>query len=337
MELDGLAMCLAHSRPGNGGPNDITWKKLERLIHLCPSCQFKSVNKIPAIRQLRAALERQKERKPQFDRLYPPQEKLLDIKPETIYHFDELEQQAVLALCKYLCVSRGQYLHKILPLLLRYLATLHLAKWPPHYFKNLFLMKYQSSQNEQNSQSQIVQPKDNNNTTSPEQKQSQKHINDQSDIINGNNIEEEEEDETKDDVKINIRINNDDDHKLKANLSGIEEEPQKLDKARQSKHIEDDESQNKNDPNSTPTPATKPIPSLTADKSATNLSLGTSIGQDRARESDDEIKPEDQVNLHPFHVVLCYPCTKENESNYVNIYSRSLQRAERERKQRKSR
>ena len=80
--------------------------------------------------------------------LYPPQDQLLDTKPETIYQFDELEQQAVLSLCKYLCVSNGHYWHKILPLILRYLATLHLAKWPPHYFKNLFLLKYQQSNNQ---------------------------------------------------------------------------------------------------------------------------------------------------------------------------------------------
>ena len=293
MELDGLAICLAHSRPGSGGPNDMTWKKIERLVHLCPNCQFKTVNKVPAIRTLRQWLDRQKERKPPFDRLYPTQPQLLDIKPETIYHFDELEQQAVLALCKYLCVSRGQYLHKILPLLLRYLATLHLAKWPPHYFKNLFLMKYQSSQNPENNNTS-TQNNTNKDMVSPEH--------DPSDIINKNNIEEEEEkDEIKEDnhnhVKLNINITTDDSTQ---NLKGIEEEPPKMGKARQSQLIEDSEISQNKDTMATPTPAMHNGPSLTADKSnTTNLTIDTPIGQDRARESDDETKP-DQVTPSPF-------------------------------------
>ena len=307
MELDGLAMCLAHSRPGNGGPNDLTWKKIERLIHLCPNCQFKSVNKIPAIRSLRVALDKQKERKPPFDRLYPQQPQLLDIKPETIYHFDELEQQAVLSLCKYLCVSRGHYLHKILPLLLRYLATLHLAKWPPHYFKNVFLMKYQSSQNAQNaSQNASQNAENNNNNKDIEQKQQQQR--DQSDIIiNGNNIEEEEEDETtkKDNkMKLNINITTTDDETRAngnntVNLKGIEEEPQKMMglKSRQSLQIEDGEISQNKDTITTPTPAIYNGPSLTTEKSnATSyISIDTPIGQDRARDSDDETKHDPPV------------------------------------------
>lgn len=293
MELDGLAMCLAHSRPGSGGPNDMTWKKIERLVHLCPNCQFKTVNKIPAIRSLRAALEKQKERKPPFDRLYPTQPQLLDIKPETIYHFDELEQQAVLALCKYLCVSRGQYLHKILPLLLRYLATLHVAKWPPHYFKNLFLMKYQSSQNAENNMTQ-----NNKDIVSPDQNQKQ---HDQSDILNGNNIEEEEEkDEVKEnDIKLNINVTSDD---TTQTLKGIEEEPPKMGQARQSQLIEDNEASQNKDTMTTPTPAINNGPSLTADKSVTNYTNDTPIGQDRARESDDETK--DQVTFF-IHLLIC--------------------------------
>eukprot|EP01084_Bolivina_argentea_P303286 523584_1 len=203
--LEGLARCLAHSRAGNASANDLTWKKLERLIRLCPNCLFKSVNRVPTIRQLNDILKRQRDRKPPFDRLYPPQDQLLDIKPETIYHFDELEQQAVLSLCKYLCVSHGQYLHKILPLLLRYLATLHLAKWPPHYFKNLFLMKFQHQEN------QNAKPNTNENIN----------------IKNNNNniIEEEKKDENKNNNNNNNEIENNNNNTNNNPLNAIEEEP----------------------------------------------------------------------------------------------------------------
>lgn len=287
MELDGLAVCLARSRAGNAGPHDITWKKIERLIHLCPNCQFKSVNKLPAIKALNKFL---KERRTQnLDRLYPPQDQLLDIKPETIYHFDELEQQAVLSLCKYLCVSRGQYMHKILPLLLRYLATLNVAKWPTHYFKNLFLMKYHENNPTSTQQQQQQQQ---TNISSEQQQESKQN--------DGNNIEEEEEfDETKDDEKNNDNDNNKQNGTAtnKNNLNAIIEEPKQIDKARQSMIIDEDEmTHNKTDTMQTPTPQFKDGISITQDKSVTNLTNGTPIGhEDRARESDDDNKPDDQV------------------------------------------
>lgn len=209
MELDGLARCLAQSRAGNGGPNDLTWKKLERLINLCPNCHFKSINKLPAIKKTRQLLETQKERKPPFDRLYPPSDQLLDIKPETIYHFEELEQRAVLALCKYLCFSNGQYLHKLLPLLLRYLCTLHLANWPPHYFKNLFLMKYQHTQNTETLNTKL-----------------------QADAMNSTDTAHRHQDVVEEETKDSPL----DEHKSNAadgkNLIAIEEEPEKQEKVR---------------------------------------------------------------------------------------------------------
>eukprot|EP01083_Nonionella_stella_P094927 266463_1 len=263
MELDGLARCLAHLRTGDGSTHDLTWKKIERLIHLCPNCQFKSINKIAGIRQIRAALEKQKERKPQFDRLYPPQDQLLDIKPETIYHFDELEQQSVLALCKYLCVSHGQYLHKILPLLLRYLATLHLAKWPPHYFKNLFLMKLQHNQNVNTDQPNEF------DTHSPNDTLMDHHNND---------IKEEQTEEQ-------AMADTD------GNLNAIEEEPATLGNARKSMLIEEDE-EDEDDmvvPNKGPLHAAS---SLTTEKSATPLA-------DRATRESDVDEPEEAIVRSP--------------------------------------
>ena len=139
MDLDALARCLAQcAKDGDASRHDATWLKMERLLRMCPNCQFKTLKKTPAIQSLADKLHKQEAIK--YERLIPKYETLLDIKPDSIYNFGELEQEAVLAVCKYLSYSRGQYIEKLLPLILRYLATLHLAKWPHHYFRNLLLL-----------------------------------------------------------------------------------------------------------------------------------------------------------------------------------------------------
>ena len=180
MALEGLPRCLAVLKEGDGSPNDSTWQRIERLIKLCPKCQFKQLKRNRGIEKLSKFLKQENDENKnkdkyddgyddeygnignnnndnnginndndgniigisqrykwiKYDKIIPESYLLIRIdKPSDIYEFDVLSQNSVISLCKYLCYSNGKYIHKLLPLLFRYLLTLNLAKYPQHYFR----------------------------------------------------------------------------------------------------------------------------------------------------------------------------------------------------------